>query len=156
MKGEIHSDIAEILLVEDSQADIRFALEALKETTIRANTSIKRNGEEAINYLKDLVKSDGRPKPKMILLDLNLPKKTGHEVLEFIKTQKSLKDVFVAVLTSAQNEEDILRAYKNNAKGYLIKKVDYKELAKDLQDLWGFVLLKRKKLHIASKFKHSK
>jgi two-component system, chemotaxis family, response regulator Rcp1 len=155
MKGEIRNDIVEILLVEDNKGDIRLTMEALKETSLHANMCVVNDGEEAINYLKQLGKYSERPKPDMILLDLWLPKKTGHEVLEYIKSEVSLKDIPVAILTSSSAEEDIHKVYEYKPSGYITKKADLKELAKNLQDLWGFSSLKRKSYKQASKFKRN-
>jgi two-component system, chemotaxis family, response regulator Rcp1 len=145
MRRNHRRTIKEILLIEDTPGDVRLTIEALKESSIKAKMSVISDGEEAIKYLKQDGKYSKRPKPDLILLDLWLPKKTGHEILEYIKSDKSLKDIFVAILTSSTDEDDIRKAYKFKTSGYITKKADYIQLSKDLAGFYSFSSLKRKK-----------
>ena len=133
----------EILLVEDHPGDIRLTYEALKEINLPNNMSVVNDGTEAIAFLKQEGKFKKSPRPDIILLDLMLPRMTGHEVLAVIKSDNSLKVIPVAVLTSSQNEDDILLAYKNNVNCYIVKQPDIKELAECIQNFWGFSLIVR-------------
>jgi two-component system, chemotaxis family, response regulator Rcp1 len=149
--GTTREHIVEILLIEDNEGDIRFMKEALKETSFRANLNEICDGEAAIDYLKKMGADPNIPKPDMILLDLNLPKRNGHEVLQFLKSQKNLKSIPVAILTSATSEEDITKAYKFMPSGYIAKQADCKVLGKEIECLWGFTSLKRKRFRQANK-----
>ncbi len=146
-----NKDVVEILLIEDNKGDIRFTKEALKETGLNTNVSEIYDGEEAINYLKDVSRNAKLPVPDMILLDLELPKKTGHEVLQFIKSEQKLKGITVAILTSSTIEEDVFKAYRFSPSGYITKKDNYKDLAKAIEGLWCFSSLQRKPLKPANK-----
>jgi chemotaxis family two-component system response regulator Rcp1 len=140
----------EILLVEDNPGDVRLTREALKEGKIANNLSVVKDGAEAILYLK---KEDGyinTKSPDLILLDLNLPKKNGQEVLVAIKSDKDLKCIPVIILTSSKLEDDILETYENQANCYIVKPVDLKqflEVVKSIEDFWFTVV----KLPVESK-----
>ncbi|MBN2444305.1 MAG: response regulator [Spirochaetales bacterium] len=136
----------EILLVEDHPGDIRLTLEALKEIDLPNNMNVVNDGTEAILFLKRKGKYEKSPRPDIILLDLMLPRMTGHEVLAQIKSDKKFKNIPVAVLTSSQNEDDILLAYKNKVNCYIVKQPDIKELADSIQNFWGFSLLVKENL----------
>jgi chemotaxis family two-component system response regulator Rcp1 len=110
----------EILLVDDSPADVRLTEEALLDSGIDHRLTVARDGVEAMARLR----GSAAPRPDIVLLDLNLPLKDGREVLVEIKADPSLRRIPVAVLTSSQAEEDILRSYDLRANGYLIKPVD--------------------------------
>lgn len=115
----------EILLVEDNPGDVRLTKEALKEGTIPSNLNVVMDGAEAILYLQKEEKYQDKPRPDLILLDLNLPKKDGREVLSTIKTDPSLKRIPVVVLTTSNAETDILKAYDLHANCYITKPVDF-------------------------------
>jgi CheY-like chemotaxis protein len=136
----------EILLVEDHPGDIRLTYEALKEIDLPNNMSVVNDGTEALAFLNREGKYKKSPRPDIILLDLMLPKMTGHEVLARIKSDKKLRNIPVAVLTSSQNEDDIILAYKNNANCYIVKQPDIKELADCIQNFWGFSLLAKESM----------
>jgi chemotaxis family two-component system response regulator Rcp1 len=156
MRGNVLNHVVEILLVEDSKGDIGLTKEALKEIDLDSNMAVVNDGVEAINYLRKEGKYSGRPSPDMILLDLQLPKKTGHEVLAFIKSDTELKEIPVAVLTSSQDEEDIRKAYKNHVNGYITKKPDLKELAKNIENFYGFSQLRKRYYKSAGKFRKNR
>jgi chemotaxis family two-component system response regulator Rcp1 len=110
----------EILLVDDNPADVRLTEEALRDSGIEHHLTVARDGVEAMALLR----GTGAPRPDIVLLDLNLPVKDGREVLVEIKADRALRRIPVAVLTSSQAEEDVLRTYDLRANGYLIKPVD--------------------------------
>lgn len=138
LKNDIGSPI-EILLVEDNPGDIRLTQEVLKEGKVQNQLSIVENGVQAISFLK---KEDGykdAPTPDLILLDLNLPKKDGREVLLDIKKDKDLRKIPVVVLTTSQAEEDILKVYDLNANCYISKPVDlgqFIDVVKSIEEFW--------------------
>jgi chemotaxis family two-component system response regulator Rcp1 len=110
----------EILLVDDNPADVRLTEEALKDSRIAYRLTVARDGVEAMRLLR----GSATPRPDIVLLDLNLPLKDGRDVLAEIKSDPTLRRIPVAVLTSSQAEEDVLRSYDLHANGYLIKPVD--------------------------------
>jgi len=112
----------EVLLVEDNPADIRLTREALKEAEALARLHVAEDGIKAMEYLRQ--SSQKTAKPHLILLDLNLPRKDGREVLEEIKRDISLRHIPVVVLTTSQAEQDVLRSYQLLANAYVTKPVD--------------------------------
>jgi chemotaxis family two-component system response regulator Rcp1 len=129
----------EILLVEDNPGDARLAMEAFKEATVRNHLSIVGNGEAALAFLRREREHENAPRPDLILLDLNLPRKSGREVLEEIKADTRLQRIPVVVLTTSQAEEDIARAYELNANCYITKPVDLDQffrVIKTIEDFW--------------------
>jgi CheY-like chemotaxis protein len=105
----------EILMVEDNPGDAELALEALEQSKISNTVSVASDGEEAMAFLRRTGKHAGAPRPDLILLDLNLPKKDGREVLAEIKADDDLKQIPVVILTSSQAEEDIVKSYNFTA-----------------------------------------
>lgn len=130
----------EILLVEDSPADVRLTFEALKEEKIYNNLHVVTDGVEAIAFLRREGKYAKAVRPDLILLDLNLPKKDGREVLKEIKNDDSLKIIPVVVLTVSRSEEDILRSYNLNANCYITKPVDLNQFMKVIRAIHEFWL----------------
>jgi len=129
----------EILLVEDNPADVRLMVETLKEEKICNNLNVVVDGEEALKYLRKQGKYSAAIQPDLILLDLNLPKIDGREVLKEIKTDDRLKTIPVVILTVSKAEEDILKTYKLHANCYITKPVDlvqFAKVAKSIQDFW--------------------
>lgn len=114
----------EILLVEDNPGDVRLTQEALKSDRPWNTLRVVRDGVEAMEYLRREGEFSGAVRPDLILLDLNLPRKDGREVLAEIKTDEDLKAIPVVVLTTSQLEEDILKAYMSHANCYVAKPVD--------------------------------
>jgi chemotaxis family two-component system response regulator Rcp1 len=138
-------DRIEILLVEDNPGDIRLTQEALKEGKILNNLSVVTNGVEAMAFLRREGRYENAPRPELILLDLNLPKKDGREVLAEIKTDPNLKLIPVVVLTSSEAEQDILKSYKLHANCYISKPVDWDqfiEVVKSIEQFW-LIIVKR-------------
>jgi chemotaxis family two-component system response regulator Rcp1 len=128
----------EILLVEDNPGDARLTREALAQSKIKNNLSYARDGEEAMAFLRRESGFSDAPTPDMILLDLNLPRRDGREVLEDIKKDPNLRHIPVVVLTSSQAEEDILRSYRLHANCFITKPVDFEQLTKVVQGIEQF------------------
>lgn len=129
----------EILLVEDNPGDVRLTREALKDAKVLNNLSVVGDGEEALNFLHRRGKYASAPRPDLILLDLNLPRKDGREVLEEIKKDDSLMVIPVVVLTTSKAEEDVIRSYKLHANCYIPKPVDFNrfmEVIRQLENFW--------------------
>lgn len=129
----------EILLVEDNPGDVRLTQEALKESKIRNNLHIVTDGEAALQYLRKTGPYGKEPRPDLVLLDLNLPKKDGREVLGEIKKDPDLKRIPVVILTTSKAEEDIFKSYDNHANCYITKPVDFSQFLKvvrQIEDFW--------------------
>lgn len=117
----------QILLVEDNPGDIRLTIEALKEATISNQLNVVKDGVEALDYLRRKGKYGSSPVPHLILLDLNLPRKDGREVLAEIKTDESLKMIPVVILTTSEAEQDIIKSYKLHANCFITKPADLED-----------------------------
>ena len=129
----------EILLVEDNAADVRLTEEALREGKVRNNLHVARDGMEALEFLKRQGKHAKATRPDLILLDLNLPRRDGREVLAEIKNDPELKMIPVVVLTTSSAEADILKSYKLHANCYITKPVDLEQfvsVVKSIDDFW--------------------
>ena len=129
----------EILLVEDSAADVRLTVEALKEAKVRNKLNVVDDGVKALAYLNKKGEYANALRPDLILLDLNLPKKGGREVLEEIKQDENLKCIPVVVLTVSRAEEDVLHSYNLHANCYITKPVDFTkfmEVVKAIESFW--------------------
>lgn len=112
-----------ILLVEDNEGDILLTTEALEEGKIPSTLSVVRDGKQAIDFLNKTGKYADNKYPDLILLDINLPKKNGHEVLQYIKSTSALKHIPVIMLTTSSSEKDIEQSYNNFANCYIVKPV---------------------------------
>ena len=117
--------LATILLVEDNLADVRLMKEALRESQYVAKLLVTYDGDEAMNFLRHEEGFENSPRPDLILLDLNLPKKDGREVLAELKSDKDLRRIPVIVMTVSKYEQDILEAYDLHANCYINKPVDF-------------------------------
>ena len=129
----------EILLVEDNPGDERLTREALKEGKVYSNLHWVKDGVEAMEFLRRQGKYQDVPRPDLILLDLNLPKKDGREVLQDIKNDDALKRIPVVVLTTSKAEEDVLRTYNLHANCYVTKPVDLEKfivVVKSIDVFW--------------------
>jgi two-component system, chemotaxis family, response regulator Rcp1 len=129
----------EILLVEDNAADVRLTEEALKEGKVRNNLHVARDGMEALEFLRREGKHAKATRPDLILLDLNLPRRDGREVLADIKNDPDLRLIPVVVLTTSSAEADILKSYKLHANCYITKPVDLEQfvsVVKSIDDFW--------------------
>lgn len=139
MSTTVESHAVEILLVEDNAADVRLTIEALKEGKVRNRLSVARDGVEALAFLRREGEHAGAPRPDLILLDLNLPRMDGRELLAVIKEDPTLRRIPVVVLTTSKAEEDILRTYDLHANCYVTKPVDldrFIEVVKSIDDFW--------------------
>jgi CheY-like chemotaxis protein len=132
----------DILLVEDNPADVELTIEAFRRSHKGNRVVVCRDGEEALDFLfhrGKFAKAGSAPRPDLILLDLNLPKKNGTEVLELVKTNPQMKDIPVVVLTTSDRDEDVSRCYKIGANSYLTKPVQFDDclkLVEDIQQYW--------------------
>ncbi len=131
---------AEFLLVEDNPGDVRLTCEALTESKVKNNLSIVCDGMEAMAFLHREGKYADAPRPDVILLDLNLPKKNGLEVLAEIKADSSLKRIPVVIITSSEAEQDILKTYDLHVNCYVNKPVDLEQFIKVVQSIETFWL----------------
>ena len=130
----------EILLVEDNKGDIGLIEEVFEEAKIKNNIHVAEDGEEALRYLLGKGKFSGSRHPDLILLDLNLPKKDGREVLREIKEDKNLHSIPVIVLTTSNAEKDILEAYDLHANAYVTKPLGFNEFIKVVESIESFWL----------------
>ena len=133
------SRLVSILLVEDNQGDARLTQEALKEGTSRVKVYHVTDGVEALAFLQNKEQYSDAPRPDLILLDLNMPRMNGHELLEEIKDDNSLKQIPVVVLTISDAERDIIKAYDLNANCYINKLVDlgqFTDVAQAIKAFW--------------------
>jgi CheY-like chemotaxis protein len=131
---------AEFLLVEDNPGDVRLTCEALTESKVKNNLSIVGDGVEAMAFLRREGKYADAPRPDVILLDLNLPRKNGIEVLEEIKADPGLKRIPVVIITSSEAEQDILKTYDLHVNCYVNKPVDLEQFIKVVQSVENFWL----------------
>jgi two-component system, chemotaxis family, response regulator Rcp1 len=129
----------EVLLVEDSPGDVRLTREAFKDAKVHINLRVASDGAEAIDFLRREGKYADVPRPDLILLDLNLPKKSGREVLEEIKEDPVLMSIPVVILTTSASEQDILRSYLLHANCFITKPVDldgFLKVVKSIDNFW--------------------
>lgn len=123
-------EMINILLVEDNPGDVRLTQEAFKEGMLRNNLHVVMDGEAAMQFLERKGQYADSPRPDLILLDLNLPKMNGREVLAAIKQNSNLKRIPVVVLTTSQDETDILESYRQFASSYIVKPVSMEKFIK--------------------------
>lgn len=131
--------LVEILMVEDNPADVRLTREAFKDAKVLNNMSVVGDGEEALLFLRRQGSYANVPRPDLILLDLNLPKKDGREVLAEIKSDPLLKRIPVVVLTTSEDEKDILKAYDLHVNAYITKPVNldqFMKVVEAVEDFW--------------------
>lgn len=134
------ADPIEILLVEDNPGDVRLAQEIFKEGKINNVMNVASNGEEALAYLHQEGRFRSMPRPDIILLDLNLPRKDGREVLASIKTDPNLRRIPVVILTTSQAETDLVQSYDLHANCYIVKPVDLDQFIAVVKAIEGFWL----------------
>jgi len=130
----------EILLVEDNPADVRLTREALKEGRVGNLLHVVGDGVEAMEFLTRTGRHEHAPRPDLILLDLNLPRKDGRQVLAEIKEDPVLKSIPVVVLTTSKSEEDVLATYRLHANCYITKPVDFDQFMAVVRSIEGFWL----------------
>lgn len=128
-----------ILLVEDNEGDIILTTEALEEGRILNKLSVARDGREAVDFLNKEGAFKKALTPDLILLDVNLPKMNGHEVLKYIKNQETLKKIPVIMLTTSSSQEDIDSSYQNHANCYITKPIevsDFMKAVNQIEEFW--------------------
>ena len=130
---------AHILLVEDNEGDILLTLDAFEESKFKTQVSVARNGQEALDFLKKQGEYSEAQKPDLILLDINIPIFSGHEVLEEIKQDENLRRIPVIMLTTSSNQKDIEKAYSNYCNSYISKPLEMEEFMKavlKIEEFW--------------------
>ena len=132
--------LVEILLVEDNPGDARLAKEALNESTIKNNLHMVDDGEKALDFLYQRGEYKSAPHPDLILLDLNLPKLNGLQILSIIKTEESLRRIPVVMLSISRSEKDIEESYNLNANCYVTKPLDLNEFIEVFERIQNFWL----------------
>ena len=140
MNASTSSEPIQILLVEDSPGDIRLTREVLRDAKIANELHIVGDGEEAMRFLRRQGVFDGVPRPDLVLLDLNLPRKDGREVLAELKEDPDLHLIPVIVLTTSAAEQDVLRSYDLNAACYITKPIDLDEFISVVRSIESFWL----------------
>ena len=130
----------EFLLAEDNPGDVRLTKEALRESKISNNLNVVPDGVEAMAFLRRTGNYANAPRPDVILLDLNLPKKDGREVLAEVKADPNLRLIPVVIITSSEAEQDVLRTYELHANCYVTKPVDLEQFIKVIQSIETFWL----------------
>jgi CheY-like chemotaxis protein len=133
----------EILLVEDDPGDVVMTREAFQDYKVRNTLHVVNDGVEAMAFLRQQGEFADRPRPDLVLLDLNLPKMDGREVLEAIKSDPELASIPVVVLTTSENEDDVLRSYSLHANAYVTKPVDFErfiEVVRQIDDFFVSVV----------------
>lgn len=139
MSAALRDQQTEILLVEDSPGDARLTREAFADARLNVHLNTVHDGEEAMAYLRGIGQFSGAPRPDLILLDLNMPRKNGREVLEEIRNDKELRHLPIVILTTSAADRDILDAYQSSANCYVIKPIDFErfmEVVKCIENFW--------------------
>jgi CheY-like chemotaxis protein len=139
MNNQSEQPEIEILLVDDNPGDVRLTIEAMKGVKIPLHLNVARDGVEALAFLRREDSYTQAPRPKLILLDLNMPRKDGREVLAEIKSDPLLRRIPVVILTTSEAEQDIVKAYQLNANCYIVKPVDFVQFmqqVKSIEDFW--------------------
>jgi two-component system, chemotaxis family, response regulator Rcp1 len=139
MSGFNPSKAIDILLVEDNPGDVQLAREALESGKVRNTLYVANDGEAAMDFLRRRGPHANAPRPDLVLLDLNLPRKDGREVLAEVKGDEDLKRIPVVILTTSAGEEDILKSYNLHANCYITKPIDlgqFLKVVRSIEDFW--------------------
>jgi CheY-like chemotaxis protein len=139
LTGEAGGRAVRILLVEDNPADVRLTREALKHAKVRNEISVAQDGEEALEFLRREGRHAQAKRPDVVLLDLNLPRKGGLEVLREVKEDAELRRIPIVIITSSKAEQDIVKSYNLHANCYVTKPVDleqFLEVVRSVEDFW--------------------
>ena len=128
----------EVLLVEDDPGDVLMTREAFEEHKVRNNLSVVSDGADALAFVRREGEFSGAPRPDLILLDLNLPKRDGREVLSEIKSDPDLREIPIVVLTTSSAEDDILSSYRLHANAYVTKPVDFERFIAAVKQIDDF------------------
>lgn len=145
MDTKAEKDTVEILLVEDNPGDVRLVMEGFKEGNLNQNINVVTDGEEAIRYLKRQGEYSEAERPDLVLLDLKIPKKSGLEVLEEIRSEEDIRGIPVIVLTSSDANDDMYNSYKLKANCYITKPADldrYIVMVKSIEEYWLTIIRK--------------
>lgn len=134
------TDIIEVLLIEDDPGDVVITQEALAESKLMNTLHVANDGEQALRFLRREGEHADAPRPGLILLDLNLPRVDGHEVLRQVKADPDLRRIPVVVLTTSQAEEDIVRSYDLHANAYVSKPVDFDRFLEVVRQIDSFYI----------------
>ncbi len=140
---KINHEPIEILLVEDNDDDTFFILQVFKKAKVKNNISVAADGVEAMAYLRKEGEYMNSPRPDIILLDLNLPKKDGHEVLTEIKEDPELRTIPVIILTSSKADEDVIKTYNHHANCFISKPVkmeDFENVMRTMENFWFLIV----------------
>jgi two-component system, chemotaxis family, response regulator Rcp1 len=138
MANESRSDLIDILLVEDNPGDVRLTREILKDGRLRNNLFVCGDGEDALDFLRRRGKHANATRPDLVLLDLNLPRKSGREVLAEVKDDPDLKAIPIVILTTSSAEYDVLQSYNLHANCYITKPVDLAQFIKIVHEICDF------------------
>lgn len=130
--------LSHVLLIEDNEGDILLTTEALEERDMADKITVLRDGKLAIEYLENKAFIEPKSLPDIILLDVNLPKINGHQVLHFIKESLQLKQIPVIMLTTSSAEQDIMESYKNHANCYITKPIDVDDFNRAMESIENF------------------
>ena len=133
-------DPIEILLVEDDPGDVLMTTEALADSKIANRLHVVNNGEEALAFLRQEGQYETSPRPDLVLLDLNLPRMDGREVLEIVKNDAALRRIPIVVLTTSDAEEDVVRSYDLHANAYVTKPVDFEQFVGVVRQIDDFYI----------------
>ena len=139
VSGRYSGEPVEILLVEDNPGDVRLTKEGLKRAKVVNNLQVAEDGVEALAFLRREGEYAHVARPDLILLDLNLPRKDGHEVLSELKADEELRYIPVVILTSSEAEEDVIRSYDLHANCYVTKPVNFEQfmhVVRSIEDFW--------------------
>lgn len=128
----------EVLLVEDDPGDVLMTREAFEDHKLRNNLNVVNDGVEALAYLRGEGEYAGSPRPDLILLDLNLPRRDGRQVLKEVKADENLRRIPIVVLTTSEAEEDVLRSYDLHANAYITKPVDFEQFVSVVRHIDDF------------------
>ena len=133
-------EIVDVLLVEDDPGDILMTREAFQHHKIQNKLHVVTDGEQALQFLRQTGEYKNAPRPGLVLLDLNLPRRSGHEVLAELKEDPQLRVIPVVILTTSQAEEDILRSYSLHANAYVSKPVDFERFVDVIRQIDNFFI----------------
>jgi CheY-like chemotaxis protein len=139
MRTQTPNKPIEILLIEDNPGDVRLTLEALKDARVLNHLNVAADGVEALEFLRHTGRYGESPRPDMILLDLNLPRKDGRQVLAEIKSDPSLRRIPVVIMTTSQSEQDIYESYDLHANCYITKPIDLEKfigVVHSIEEFW--------------------
>ena len=134
----VEQEPIEILLVEDNEPDLDLTMEALQSGKLRNRIHVARDGIEALEFLRRQGKHASAPRPHLVLLDLNMPRMDGREVLEEVAKDDKLRQLPIIVLTSSEADKDVLASYKLGCNSYIVKPVDFEGFCRVIQSMTGY------------------